>query len=93
MADVMPNYRIEQAKLKADIASLEARQLAHQVSLLELVDRRDAILRNRDAELEAIETKRENLASLEAAHGAVTAAEVSDAETTQLDPDLGADKQ
>ncbi len=91
MADVMPNYRISQAKLRAEIANLEARQLAHQVSLLELVDRRDAILRNRDAELEAIETKRESLASLEAAHGAVTTAEVADAETTQLDPDLGAD--
>ncbi len=88
MTDLTPDYRVEQAKLQSEIAQLEARRLAHRVQLLELVSRRDAILQNHAAELDALKTKRANLAAMEEAHEKLTEADVEDAETTTLDPEL-----
>ncbi len=90
MADVTPDYRVEQAKLQSEIAQLEARRLAHRVQLLELVSRRDVILQNHAAELVALATKRVNLAAMEEAHEKLTEADVEDAKTAELDPELPA---
>lgn len=84
MADMMPDYRVSQQRLKFEIMQLEARIEGRKLELLELVAKRDNTLTNWAAELEAIEQKKKNLADLAEAHGAVTDEFIEESKTTEL---------
>ncbi len=85
MTDVTPNYKISVLRMRSEIAQLEAREHAHRLALMELIERRDNTLRNWEAEKGAISGKRETLAELIEAHGEFSSDEIDDAKTVDLE--------
>lgn len=69
MADVMPNYQVEQQRLRAQIAAQQATIEAQKLAILEMEDRRTRHEENIAAAQKAISTLTEQLHSLMAAHG------------------------
>lgn len=72
MADVRPNYLLEQARIKAQIAQQEATIAEQWLGIMEMADRKDRYTNNIEAASKAISDLKEQLKSLETEHGALT---------------------
>lgn len=72
MADVGPNYHVEQQRLKSSLAALRANIEAQQLAILEMADRAQKHRENIAASLKAISEYEANLRAMEAAHGILT---------------------
>ena len=72
MGDVVPNWRLEQQRLRAQIAEQRSRIEAQRLAILEMADRKLRHEENIDAALKAISTYEEQLHGLEATHGPLT---------------------
>jgi len=69
MADVMPNYKLEQQRLRAKIAEQRATIERQRLDILEMDDRRARHEENIAAAEKAIEKFTNDLKSLEETHG------------------------
>lgn len=69
MADKMPNYYVEQQKLRVQIANLEANLERFKLEIMEADSRKEQAHVNIKATEEAIARTREGVASLVEAHG------------------------
>ena len=70
MADVMPNYHVEQKKLEFQIKNLEANLLRFELEILEIIDRKKKAIENIEATNRAVAEHTARLQSLEKEHGA-----------------------
>jgi len=70
MADAMPDYALEQQRLKAQIAALRHNLERFKLEIMEVESRKRAALENIDATDAAIEEHEARLASLVDTHGA-----------------------
>jgi hypothetical protein len=71
VADVRPNYLVEQQRIKSQVAAQWATVERQRLEILELVDRKRRNEENIDAALRAIDELKESLAALADAHGAL----------------------
>lgn len=69
MADVMPDYMVEQQKLRADIATLESTIQKQLLSIMQADAQRMKYVENIEASKEAIKERKKQLAGLEKEHG------------------------
>ena len=84
MSDVMPNYKVEQQRLRAQVAEQQAAIARQTLAILEMADRKARHLENIAGAQRAIEQFQEQLAGLEETHGRLTSEEV-DAMSASLD--------
>jgi len=69
MADVMPNYQLEQQRLRFQIVTQEQAIEKNKLDIMEMEDRKQRHLENMNAAKDAIAGYKKSLASLEQAHG------------------------
>lgn len=72
MADVLPNYEVEQQRLRAQIAAQKATIEQQRLAILEMQDRTRRHQDNIDAALKAIAALEQQLQSLIDEHGVLT---------------------
>jgi hypothetical protein len=70
MADKMPDYHVEQQKIRVQIANLQANLARYDLDIMEADSRKKQAYINIEATKEAIAHSEETLASLIEAHGA-----------------------
>lgn len=92
MADVMPNYKVEQQRLRARIAEQRAQIEGQTLAILEMADRKARHEGNIDAARRAIEEMETQLASLAEAHGELTSKEIA-ALAASVDAPAGASEE
>ena len=69
MADVMPDYKVEQQKLAVQIMTLRTNLERNKLEIMQLDSRKEAALINMKASREAIEDCEKRLKGLEKTHG------------------------
>lgn len=72
MADVMPNYGVEQQRVVSDIATLTATVERQKLELLELKSRQQGLVENIAATKVSLEERKKLLAGLVKEHGVLT---------------------
>ncbi len=72
MSDKMPNYFVEQQRLKADIAGQKANIAKQYLDIMEMADRKQRLLDNIEAAKLAVKDKMDRLKGLEQEHGALS---------------------
>lgn len=87
MADVMANPKVEQQRLRMQIAAQRHQVEQQTLAILEMADRKARHLENIAAAHRAIAEFERTLASLDAAHGALTP-EIAEAMTASLDEEV-----
>lgn len=78
MGDKLPNYLVEQQRLKCEILAQQAAASKQYLEILEMVDRKERLLNNIEATLKSIKEKQDRLTSLEETHGKLDDAEFLD---------------
>lgn len=69
MADAMPDYHLEQQRLRMQVSSLALNLERYKLEIIECESRKKTALENIEATMEAIAEHRERLASLVETHG------------------------
>ena len=69
MADSLPNYRLEQIRLRAQIAGLQATVARQELELMEMLDRQERLDENIRASHHALSELESQLTGLEQQHG------------------------
>jgi hypothetical protein len=69
MADVTPDWHVEQQRLVVDISSLKTNLARSELEIMELDSRRSRSVTNHEATLVAIKEAEEKLAALVEVHG------------------------
>jgi TolA-binding protein len=75
MADVMPNYQVEQQRLRSQIAALKANIERQKLEIMEMQERERATLENIEATKKSITECRIQLKELEKVHGIASTVE------------------
>lgn len=90
MADVTPNYRLEQQRLRSQIAAQRANIERQRLDILEMADRLQRHEANIAASEQAIAEMERQLLQLEETHGLLTEARFEDLKSSLI-PDEGDD--
>ena len=72
MGDRMPNYLLEQQRLRWQILAQETQIEQQRLAIMEMSDKKQRHLENIEASKKAIATYKEQLADLEKTHGKLT---------------------
>jgi chromosome segregation ATPase len=89
-SDSLPNYHLEQQKIKVQILAQESTIAKQQLDIMEMADRKARCENNITAAKEAISKLNQDLSGLEKTHGEVTE-EVYEAMSASLDGKVDTD--